>query len=73
MTSNPKLGISLMAVTMLIFAIQDGISQYLAREYNVFFIVMVRYWFFALFFYRFFYITDIEIKILKTIYIKTKT
>jgi drug/metabolite transporter (DMT)-like permease len=49
MKSNPKLGISLMAVTMLIFAIQDGISQYLAREYNVFFIVMVRYWFFALF------------------------
>lgn len=38
-----------MAVTMLIFAFQDGISQYLAREYNVFFIVMVRYWFFALF------------------------
>ena len=38
-----------MAVTMLIFAIQDGISQYLAREYNVFFIVMVRYWFFAIF------------------------
>ena len=38
-----------MAITMLIFAVQDGISQYLAREYNVFFIVMVRYWFFALF------------------------
>ena len=38
-----------MAVTMLIFAVQDGISQYLAREYNVFSIVMVRYWFFALF------------------------
>ena len=38
-----------MTVTMLIFAVQDGISQYLAREYNVFFIVMVRYWFFALF------------------------
>ena len=38
-----------MAVTMLIFAVQDGISQYLALEYNVFFIVMVRYWFFALF------------------------
>ena len=30
-----------MAVTMLLFAIQDGVSQYLAREYNVFFIVMV--------------------------------
>ena len=26
-----------MAVTMLLFAIQDGVSQYLAREYNVFF------------------------------------
>ena len=38
-----------MAVTMLIFAIQDGISQYLAREYNVLFIIMVRYWFFAIF------------------------
>ena len=38
-----------MAITMLVFAIQDGISQYLAREYNVFFIVMVRYWFFAIF------------------------
>jgi len=38
-----------MAETMPIFAVQDGISQYLAREYNVFFIVMVRYWFFALF------------------------
>ena len=25
-----------MAVTMLLFAIQDGVSQYLAREYNVF-------------------------------------
>ena len=49
MKSNPKLGISLMAITMLVFAIQDGISQYLAREYNVFFIVMVRYWFFAIF------------------------
>ena len=49
MKSNPKLGISLMVATMLIFAIQDGISQYLAREYNVFFIVMIRYWFFAIF------------------------
>ena len=38
-----------MVATMLIFAIQDGISQYLAREYNVFFIVMIRYWFFAIF------------------------
>ena len=29
-----------MVATMLIFAIQDGISQYLAQEYNVFFIVI---------------------------------
>ena len=30
------------------------------------------FWFFALFFYRFFYTTDTEIKILKTIYIKIR-
>ena len=30
------------------------------------------FWFFASFFYRFFYTTDTEIKILKTIYIRTR-
>ena len=30
------------------------------------------FWFFASFFYRFFYTTDTEIKILKTIYIKIR-
>ena len=31
------------------FAIQDGISRYLANEYNVMMVVMIRYWFFAAF------------------------
>ncbi len=44
-----RTGILLMVMTMLIFAIQDAISQHLARNYNVFMIVMIRYWFFAAF------------------------
>ncbi len=39
----------LMSLTMLIFASQDGISRYLAGEYNVLMVVMIRYWFFAAF------------------------
>ncbi|GGE49653.1 DMT family transporter [Actibacterium pelagium] len=46
---NTRLGIYLMALTMLIFALQDAISQHLARHYNVYMIVMIRYWFFAAF------------------------
>jgi len=46
---NSKLGILLMVLATSIFAIQDGISRYLASEYNVMMVVMVRYWFFALF------------------------
>ena len=38
-----------MVATTLIFAIQDGISRHLAAEYNVYMVVMVRYWFFAAF------------------------
>ncbi|MEM8538142.1 MAG: DMT family transporter [Pseudomonadota bacterium] len=50
MTSqNTRLGILLMVTTTFIFAAQDGISQHLAREYNVFMVVMIRYWFFAAF------------------------
>lgn len=48
-TSNTKLGISLMVATTFVFAVQDGISRHLASEYNVYMIVMIRYWFFALF------------------------
>lgn len=32
-----------------IFAVQDGISRYLADDYSVFMIVTIRYWFFAAF------------------------
>ncbi|PWE31863.1 DMT family transporter [Pararhodobacter marinus] len=46
---NTTLGIWLMVAVTFIFAVQDGISRYLADEYNVFMIVMIRYWFFALF------------------------
>lgn len=49
MQNNPRLGIMLMIATTFVFAIQDGISQHLAREYNVLMVVMVRYWFFAAF------------------------
>jgi drug/metabolite transporter (DMT)-like permease len=46
---NTRLGILMMIATTFIFAVQDGISQHLAREYNVFMVVMIRYWFFAAF------------------------
>ncbi|RLJ41145.1 EamA domain-containing membrane protein RarD [Litoreibacter meonggei] len=47
--NDTKRGILLMSLTMLIFASQDGISRYLAGEYNVMMVVMIRYWFFAAF------------------------
>lgn len=46
---NTNLGIWLMVAVSLIFALQDGISRHLAGEYNVFMIIMIRYWFFAAF------------------------
>ncbi|NBD30912.1 MAG: EamA family transporter [Alphaproteobacteria bacterium] len=49
MQSNTRLGILLMIATTFVFAMQDGISRHLAREYNVLMIVMIRYWFFGLF------------------------
>lgn len=50
MTSeNPRLGILLMVLAMAVFATQDGFSRHLAAEYNVFVVVMLRYWFFAAF------------------------
>ncbi|KMW59638.1 Arginine/ornithine antiporter ArcD [Candidatus Rhodobacter oscarellae] len=48
-TQNTRKGILLMALTMAIFAIQDGFSRHLASEYNVLMVVMIRYWFFAAF------------------------
>ena len=47
--NNTRLGIALMIATSVVFAGQDGISRYLAGEYNVYMVVMIRYWFFAAF------------------------
>ncbi|MGJ8621963.1 MAG: DMT family transporter [Yoonia sp.] len=49
MQNNQRLGILLMVATTFIFAVQDGISRHLAENYNVIMIVMIRYWFFAVF------------------------
>ncbi len=47
--NNARLGIPLMIATTFVFAVQDGLSQYLASEYNTILVVMIRYWFFAAF------------------------
>lgn len=47
--NNVRLGVTLMLLTTLVFAFQDGISRHLAQEYNVLMVVMIRYWFFAAF------------------------
>lgn len=47
--NNTRAGILLMVAAMAVFAGQDGISRYLAENYNVMMVVMVRYWFFAAF------------------------
>ncbi len=44
-----RLGAILMTATSFVFAMQDGISRHLATEYNVYMVVMIRYWFFAVF------------------------
>lgn len=46
---NNRLGAVLMLAAMLVFALQDGISRHLGSQYNVFSIVMLRYWIFLLF------------------------
>lgn len=48
-SNNIPLGIGLMVLTTLVFAVQDGLSRHLAAEYNVLMVVMIRYWFFAAF------------------------
>ena len=47
--NNARLGIPLMIATTFVFAVQDGLSRYLATEYNTVLVVMIRYWFFAAF------------------------
>lgn len=46
---NTRAGIWLMIATTLVFAAQDGISRHLGTHYPVTMVVMVRFWFFALF------------------------
>lgn len=48
-SNNIPLGIMLMIATTMVFAVQDGLSRHLAENYNVLMVVMIRYWFFALF------------------------
>ncbi len=49
MQNNARKGIVLMILTTFIFAVQDGISRHLAAQYGPIMIVMIRYWFFAVF------------------------
>lgn len=44
-----RLGIWLMIATTFVFSVQDGISRHLASEYNLYMVLMIRYWFFAAF------------------------
>ncbi len=46
---NTRAGIWLMIFTSVIFAAQDGISRHLAETYNVWMVVMLRFWAFAVF------------------------
>mgnify|MGYP003498262822 CR=1 FL=1 len=48
-SQNTRLGIILMSATALIFSLQDVLSRHLAGSYNVYMVVMLRYWFFAVF------------------------
>ncbi len=49
MDDRTRDGILLMLAATFVFAVQDGISRHLAGTYNVFMVVMIRYWFFAAF------------------------
>jgi drug/metabolite transporter (DMT)-like permease len=46
---NTRLGIYLMIATTVVFAVQDGISRHLVANYNVYMVVMIRFWVFAAF------------------------
>ncbi len=46
---NQRLGIYLMIATTIVFALQDGVSRHLGASNNVYMVVMIRFWFFALF------------------------
>lgn len=46
---NTRHGIILMITVTVVFALQDAFSRHLAGAYNVWMVVMLRYWFFAAF------------------------
>lgn len=46
---NPRLGIALMVATVFLYTLQDGVTRFLAGEYNVLLVVMIRYWMFGAF------------------------
>ncbi len=48
-SSNLRAGILLMTGAAIVFSTQDAMSRHLAGTYNVFMVVMIRYWFFAAF------------------------
>ncbi|WP_444454134.1 DMT family transporter [Rhodobacter capsulatus] len=48
-TQNIGRGIWLMVIVTIIFSLQDAISRHLSGAYNVYMVVTIRYWFFALF------------------------
>ena len=48
MINNVKKGVLIIVLATLFFAIMDGVSRYLAENYNVFVINMIRSWFLAL-------------------------
>jgi drug/metabolite transporter (DMT)-like permease len=53
MQDKPRLGITLMIATTVVFATQDGLSRYLAESYNVITVVTIRYFFFMCFVFAF--------------------
>ena len=46
---NTRRGIWMMVLTTLIFSAQDGVTRHLTVQYPVQMVVMLRFWFFALF------------------------
>ncbi len=46
---NTRLGIWLMIASAAVFAAQDGVSRHLAEATNVYMVVTIRFWFFAVF------------------------
>lgn len=48
-TPNLRTGIWLMVAATLVFSLQDALSRHLGQSYNVYMVVMIRYWFFAAF------------------------